>query len=958
MGLPETGVRLVAENETGFTQAMGRADDAVERFGQGADGATTGTIAFGTAIGNLATGAITAVGDLLLDAGQAAGAFLGDSIMKAADLEAQMSGVAAVLGVSNDELQGLKDLVVDLGIDPTLKVSATEAAGAIEMLAQNGLSMEQIMDGAARATIFLSNATGGDFVLSAGLMTDAATIFNVEGEHMMDVVDGVTAVANASKFGIEDYALALANGGAVAASSGVEFADFNTVIAAIAPQFSSGQTAGTAFKNLLLRLVPNTDAAAEAMEDLGLITEDGANAFFDAEGNMKSMSEITGLLQGALSGLSEEQRLNYLRTIFGNDAMGAAIGLAELGQEEFDALAASMAEVDSGEAAATRVDNFAGKLDILKGVVEAVQLKIGDYFLPVLTTLAEKVSAFVDENADGFIAFFEKGATFVETFVTNLLDGEGLIDSFVTALGSLGVDQETIDTLGSVAETIGTIVTAIATFVSEHAEAFKGAFVAIGAVLVGGGIVAAISTIGSVLATIGAPVLALIGIAALLGAAWGENWFGIRDAVTQAWENTIKPALTELWNWLQVNIPIAIQAVSDYWNTVLLPALQTAWAYINDNVIPVLTQIGLWLQTNIPIAIQAASDYWNMVLLPALQTAWAYINDNVVPVLTNIVTWLQTNIPVAIQTVSDFWNNTLLPALQTAWAYINDNILPIFGSAQTQMEGPLSSAIDALARVWTEVLKPALEAVWSFINNSVKPLFEALANVAKAVLGAALEVLEGILVNTVMPALESLWSYIDANIVPVLKDAWADATEAVKEGMEALETFIDESIGPTLEWLRTNLLDPLVSSLGGISSAIQGVIDWLGTLADKINSIDFGLLEPGSPTPLEIGLWGIHRAMGAVATGMSQLADQTDVAMRKMEPSFVKSVELSANMMTVANDMLQPIVRPVASADQIARQSIVTNTDRSLTVNYESNNSWRPVADRDELMYLLGAYAN
>ena len=96
MSLPETGVRLVAENETGFTQAMGKADDAVTQFGRGADGATTGTVAFGTAIGNLATGAITTIGNLLLDAGTAAAGFLGDSIMKAGDLEAQMSGVAAV----------------------------------------------------------------------------------------------------------------------------------------------------------------------------------------------------------------------------------------------------------------------------------------------------------------------------------------------------------------------------------------------------------------------------------------------------------------------------------------------------------------------------------------------------------------------------------------------------------------------------------------------------------------------------------------------------------------------------------------------------------------------------------------------------------------------------------------------------------------------------------------------
>lgn len=74
--LRPTGVRLIAENQSGFQQALTNANNAVARFGQqasqsaqgGTSALTIGTIALGTALGNLAFGAvqsaISAVGNL------------------------------------------------------------------------------------------------------------------------------------------------------------------------------------------------------------------------------------------------------------------------------------------------------------------------------------------------------------------------------------------------------------------------------------------------------------------------------------------------------------------------------------------------------------------------------------------------------------------------------------------------------------------------------------------------------------------------------------------------------------------------------------------------------------------------------------------------------------------------------------------------------------------------------
>ncbi|MGK3946042.1 hypothetical protein ABK046_47805, partial [Streptomyces caeruleatus] len=69
----------------------------------------------------------------------------------------------------------------------------------------------------------------------------------------------------------------------------------------------------------------------EEMQRLGMITKDGSNRFYDANGNLKSMAEIAEVLQETIGGLSEQQKNSALTTIFGADAMNAALGIAEQG---------------------------------------------------------------------------------------------------------------------------------------------------------------------------------------------------------------------------------------------------------------------------------------------------------------------------------------------------------------------------------------------------------------------------------------------------------------------------------------------------------------------------------------------------------------------------------------------------------------------------------------------------
>lgn len=601
-----------------------------------------------------ATGAAAGLGAL------AAG--IGVSVNAAMGMQQQLADISASMGTTAEETGQLKDLITDLGLDPKLKVSATEAADAIQTLGTAGLKVDDILNGAARSTVLLANATGADFADAAAIASDAMALWKVEAKDLDKVVNGVTSTTIASKFGINDYKLALSQAGGVAATLGVEFDDFNATIAAISPSFASGSDAGTSFKTMLQRMVPQSKEATQTMMELGLMTLDtgkmqeflskqlgenvepsienlqGAykkwyessnnttlstdelakkwvdftdsftvNQFYDASGAMKGMSEISGVLATATAGLSEEQKNAALSTIFGSDALRAAAALADTGRGKFEELKATMAKTDAEEQAAARMNTFKGALEILQGVFETLQIKIGEKFLPVLTAMANKFGEFLTSHADEIVAWADSLAVNLEALANWVLavaeDGD-IMNDWLTHMHPnlqavvLGVADfvkwvnETIVPMGRfAAESLGlkgilmvlagvfavSLIPTIITVVSTVATVVSGisAFIGIlGAALPAlGAVVAAATPVIAIVAAIGAALYVLY-------LAWQNNWFGIRDLTWQA---------VEYIKNLFVNLPATLSALgSKMWEvgksivTAIGDGIRNATAWATD----------------------------------------------------------------------------------------------------------------------------------------------------------------------------------------------------------------------------------------------------------------------------------------------------------------------------------------------------------------------------------------
>lgn len=286
------------------------------------------------------------------------------------DFEAAMKKVDVATGATTRQLERLQKQAEDFGRDKTFKATAIEAAQAMEALAKNGVSVSDILNGAAEATLTLAAATGGDYGKAADLATAVMQQFGATGAELPAIVDKISGALMVSKFGFDDYAQAIAQAGGVAGGLGLSFEDLNTAIAATSSLFGSGSDAGTSFKTFLTRLSPTSKEAAAMMKKLGI-------DFFDASGKMKPLADIAQMLKEKLGGLSDEAKNKALTTIFGTDAMRTAVGLMRQGAAGIELIKDVIGKTEAEKQMATLMEGLNGLVTQLKKSFESLMIKVG-----------------------------------------------------------------------------------------------------------------------------------------------------------------------------------------------------------------------------------------------------------------------------------------------------------------------------------------------------------------------------------------------------------------------------------------------------------------------------------------------------------------------------------------------------------------------------------------------------
>lgn len=999
-GLPQTGVELVAANLSGFLSTLDQGNAAVAKFGHGMD---TGAQQTKTA-GDFMSGALQQLGSIavnaLLKAGQAVIKFGQDSIQVAGDFQAGMQQFQAVAGadVNTQGLQQFHDLFIQLGKDLPVSTSDVQQA-AIEMV-KGGIDPATIAAGGLRQNIqFAAAAMNGDLVEAAtvsakilGGWADMNATAAEKSDFLTKATDLLTKAANASSVDVHELSLGIFNAQGTARAAGVEFNDLVTTLAELAPRFASSSEAGNALKNVIVRMQPTTKPAIAAFEELGLMTTSTSKLMnylqsvgikplgkdVDTLGNQftefaasqgftqkatdklwatfnqsKFFDEVTGkfigfqkaseLLKDSFVGLTDAQKVQQLQTMFGADGMNAASALVENGAEGYQKMADALLKANGVQAnAALTQAGFNTSMENTKGSIEALQITLGEKFLPILGTVMDTyiapaintlttfagavlgskeafdklpdvlkpIAGYIKDVVDGFSGW-EKGTLSFKTALEIVYPGLSKVVDVVQQLGQFLSDNlETIEAVGVAFASFAVLSTVVG--------AISGVIASVAAL--GAAFTAAGSGIGFVVAILGGPVtLAIAAVAAavaVLYLAWTNDWGGIQEIVASAW-TAVQPTFASLYDWLATQIPAAIQVVSTFWTETLWPALQQVGDFISTTIVPILQTLGQVALAQLQVEVNVLAAVWQNVLWPALKIVWDFLANTLIPIIAALVDVNIAALQLAVTVLAGLWQNVLWPALKAVGTYLSDTLGPV---------------IQSVGKWFTETVNPALQEAVTWLNNTTGG-FKGIGGAVDTVLGKIHEFADSL-----------------RNLSGKLPD-WlvTHSPTPFEMGLRGIARTLDTDVTPGLENFTTSLerMAPAVTTAG--KNAIEGldgaftsdiVTNHAKELADGIVQAFKGTWKEASPSKVfyDIGInaaIGLENALTASIPGLHGVVEQMGVDLMNTTRHHLQST------VDEINAMIEDLQKKIDDAQKMATGLVTggysskANIDRQVLSNQD-----------------------
>lgn len=596
--------------------------------------------------------------------------------------EAQMDRVQGTLGVTEDEMQALRDQAIQLGADTAF--SASEAAEGMENLASAGFTTEEIM-AAMPGLLDLAAASGASLGDASAYAATTLNAFGLEAEQAGHVADVYALAAARTNAQTEDMGEAMKYIAPVANAMGQSLEETAAAIGIMSDAGILGSQAGTTLRGALSRMARPTDVMIEKMDELGI-------TFYDAEGNMKGYSEIIRELQGSFQGLTQEEQNNALVTLFGQEALSGMQALIAAGPDQLDELTSALEQSDGAaqSMADTMMDNTQGAIEQMMGAFESAGIVLQEKLAPFITDVATKIG-------DLATKFSQLDDSTLETIVS--------IAGVVAAIGPA------LLVFGNVAKAIGGITTAITSL---------------------GGLAGTISTFGTVVSGVFTTLTGPIGIAiaavAALYVAWQTDFNGMRDTVSTCME-TIGSIINNVITVVQSVISLALGIITSLWNS--------NFANIQGIVTAVFNTIQTTI-TNVLNAIKAFTDAWVALFngdwqgfLSAVSTLWQTIWTGVLEFLANILNLIiQAVLGIAGGMLDAIMSvlTTAKSAWEAGWKAItdwfaqavNDPVGTVLGIGQALFDAGASifnSLFDGIKSVWDSIVGFVEDAVHWLVDR-------------------------------------------------------------------------------------------------------------------------------------------------------------------------------------------------------------------------------------------------
>lgn len=595
----------------------------------------------------------------------------GAATSMAAGFDDAMSQVQGALGGASTDMDGLRDLALQLGADTVF--SATESAQAMVELAKGGLTEAQIKGGALAASMDLAAAGQLNLADAAATTVQMMGSFGLGAGDATRIAGALAGAANASSADVSDLTQAMSQCSAQAALAGWSLEDTAAALALFADHGVKGSDAGTSLKTMLQRLAAPTDQAAEAIAAYGLNIR-------DSNGKMKDISGIADELTGKLGGLSDAERDAALQTIFGSDASRAAAILMQSGSE---GLAKYIAATNDATAAETMANAQKGELswalENMGGAVESAAIAFGTALAPAITAVAGVIG-----NVAEAFASLPAG---VQT-------GIAVVLALVAALGPLLM-------------VIGSVVAALPA-ISE------------GFAVLGGALAIPLAPAAAVVAAIAA-------IAAAIYAAWttSETFRAAVMAGVDAISSKVQEICAFLAPYVQAFLDQIVSTVQVAMDT-LGPIIGAVLTVIVSTVVPILTSI---MDTVAQVLATILATVTNVMaaVSTVIQGAWQIISGIfqtvlgvILAVTTGDFTMLQQGVTSIMQGTMVAINGvmqTILSIVSGAWNAVKAVFIGVCNAVSGAVSGAfngIKSVIDSTMNGAKNTVSGALGAISGF----------------------------------------------------------------------------------------------------------------------------------------------------------------------------------------------------------------------------------------------------
>ena len=316
------------------------------------------------------------------------------AIKVGSDFEAQMSRVKAISGATGEEFEKLKNQAIQLGADTAF--SSTQAAEGMENLAAAGFATNEIIE-AMPGLLDLAAASGEDLANSSDIAASTLRGFGLAASDAGHVADVLAENANRTNSSVAETGEAMKYIAPLARAAGISMEETAAAIGIMANAGIQGSQAGTTLRGALSRLSKPTDDMQLAMDQLGI-------SFYDSEGKMKSLSEQVAMLKDAMSDMTDEQKNNYLVTLYGQESLSGMLALINEGPDSLSKLtdAYEVCDGSAQKAAETMQDNLSGAVEQLKGSAESLGIVFYENVADSMKNAAVQATDSVNNIKDAF----------------------------------------------------------------------------------------------------------------------------------------------------------------------------------------------------------------------------------------------------------------------------------------------------------------------------------------------------------------------------------------------------------------------------------------------------------------------------------------------------------------------------------------------------------------------------